>query len=485
MSYSRRVFLNTLAQSFSRVFSIAVSIGTAMILTRYLGPDGYGRYNTAIGFVGLLAVLGDLGIYHILIRELSQNPSRREEILANVFAWRLLSSVLVLLVIAVAGWLMPYEKVVKLAILIETVRNSIYVLRTFFTSLPQVNLRLDLSAWGEIIGRGSFLLSVILVAVFHWSLLVLFILLLTTTVLETLWMFFSFKKLGGSLHLAWDSEFLKVFLKDSIILGFAYILGSMHFRLDTVLLSVMKPAEDVGIYSAAYRIFQTFVMLPAVFITVVYPRFAELAAKNRWSDFFRLSLRILWLAAWPLAILSFLYAPYMIRIIGGEAYSQSVIPLWLLSFAIVGGFMYAGFSQMAVALKRQKQVVLVAGMAVFVNVVLNLALIPAFSYSGAALATLVSECFAFIIFAFLFNRFLGFRIDYGYWLKIVFLALFVGVIARGLQWFLPYSEFALQSLPLAMLEIGLIWLACFLLYFVLAVKFNFLPRTILKEIIKR
>lgn len=484
MSYSRRVFLNTLAQSISRFFSVLVSIATAMILTRYLGPDGYGRYNTAIGFVGLLSVLGDLGVYHILVRELSQKPQRQREVLANVFTWRLISSALVLLVIALAGWFMPYEKVVKLAIIIEAARNSIYVLRTFFTSLPQINLRLDLSAWGEMIGRGSFLLIVVLTALFHWSLLVLFVLLFFTTALETVWMFFSFRKLGGQLRLGWDSKFLRAFLADSLVLGFAYILGNMHFRLDTVLLSLMKPAQDVGIYSAAYRIFQTFVMLPAVFITVVYPRFAELAQKNQWADFFRTSLNMLWLAAWPLAIFIFLYAPYMVKIIGGESFSESVMPLWLLAFAIIGGFMYAGFSQMAVALKRQKQVVLVAGVAVFINLFLNLILIPVYSYNGAALATLISEFSAFILFAFLFGRFLRFPIDYARWVKIVLLALFIGVVGKGLQWLLPYSEFVSHSLPLAMLEISLIWLACFLFYFVLALRLDLLPQSILKEIIK-
>ncbi len=455
-----------------------------MVLTRYLGPDGYGRYNTALGFVGLLAVLGDLGIYQILVRELSQSPEQREKILANVFSWRLLSSFLVLFVIAVAGWLMPYDKVVKLAIVIEAVRNSVYVFRLFFTSLPQVNLRLDLSAWGEIIGRGSYLISVILVAFLHWSLLTLFLLLLGSTVLETLWMFFVFKKMGGRLQLGLDVEFLRLFLRDSLVLGFAYILGNMHFRLDTVLLSVMKPPKDVGIYSAAYRIFQTLVMLPSVFIGVVYPRFAELAKQKAWSEFFRTSLNILWLVAWPLAVFTFLYAPYMVRVLGGQAFVESTVPLWFLAFALVGGFVYSGFSQMAIALHRQKQVVLVTGIAVTINMTLNLALIPRFSYTGAALATLVSEICASLVFAFLFSRFLAFHVDWKHWLKVLLVSFLVGVVAKSFQWLLPFAEFRAHSLGLAILELVLVGSACFALYAAIVVKLNLFPRAIFKEIIR-
>ncbi len=482
MSYPRQVFINTVAQAGARFFSMAVSVVTAMILTRYLGPSGYGQYNTALSFVGFLAVLGDLGVYQILVRELSQHPERRKKILSNVLAWRVFSGGLVFFIIVLAGFCMPYEQVVKLAIVIETARSFVYLLRSFFTSLPQVHLRLYLSAWGEILGRGSYLLAVIAVALFKWGLLVLFALMFTSTVLETLWMFYSYRRLGGKLWLEWDGVFLKNFLKESLILGLAALLGAIHFRLDTVLLSVMKPSFDVGIYSAAYRIFQVLVMLPGVFLSVVFPRFSELA-RSEWKEFFAFCLNLLWFVVWPLVGFVVLFAPYMIQILAGGEYQASVVPLILLAFAMVGGFMYSGFSQMAIALHRQKHVVLVVALAVLINISLNLILIPSYSYTGAALATLVSEISAFLSFWWLFRQRLAFRIPIGLWFKGLGMALVVVAIGYGFRLLLPFSEFVHQHILLNLVEIGLIASVYFLVWFALALKFNLLPRHLLKEVI--
>ena len=49
----------------------AVSIA---VLTRYLGPDDYGRYTLALMYMQLFGVLADVGLYTTVVRDISKEP---------------------------------------------------------------------------------------------------------------------------------------------------------------------------------------------------------------------------------------------------------------------------------------------------------------------------------------------------------------------------------------------------------------------------
>jgi len=488
MSYPRTIFLNTFAQVISRFFSIAVSIISVIVLTRYLGTTGYGQFNTALVFVGFLSVLGDLGTYQILIRELSQtsvkDETKRKQILGNVFSWRVISAFLMFVFIVGASRLMPYDQVVKLAIIIESARSSIYLLRIFFVALPQINLRLDLSAWGEILGRFLYLLAVVSIAYFRLNLIMLFIFSLVAFSVETIYMAVVFRKMRGEFRFYFDWSFLKTFLKESLVLGFASVIGNVHFSVDTILLSIMKPAADVGIYSAAYRVFSIWVGLPALFLAAIFPRYSVLAKTINWRNFFRRSLNILWIAAWPFTLFTFIFAPHITQMLGGTDFKQSVIPLSFLSFALLGGFMASGFSQMVIALHKQKQVVLVVFLAMSLNLILNLILIPRFSYKGAAIATLISENFTFLLFAFLFNKFLSFRLEINFLLKSFLPITVLVLVLLILRTILPFSIFSTQTLLLNFVEISTIAAVSFVVYIGVVIILDLIPKNLIRQIIR-
>jgi O-antigen/teichoic acid export membrane protein len=58
------------------VMNRLLTIGSAIILARLLGSDGYGIYATAIAAMMILAVLAEFGMYSLLIREVSAAHAR-------------------------------------------------------------------------------------------------------------------------------------------------------------------------------------------------------------------------------------------------------------------------------------------------------------------------------------------------------------------------------------------------------------------------
>ena len=77
------------------------------LLTSYLDIAGYGLYSKIYNFLSIFAVIADLGLYTITVRELSNNqddPKMVEKISSNVLTLRTFSGLLILLVSLSIGY---------------------------------------------------------------------------------------------------------------------------------------------------------------------------------------------------------------------------------------------------------------------------------------------------------------------------------------------------------------------------------------------
>ena len=54
---------------------LAIGLVSIAVLTRYLGPDDYGKYTLALMYMQLFGVLADVGIFTTVVREISKHPS--------------------------------------------------------------------------------------------------------------------------------------------------------------------------------------------------------------------------------------------------------------------------------------------------------------------------------------------------------------------------------------------------------------------------
>ena len=82
-STRKRVAHNTAVQVAGKVVVLALGAVSIAIITRYLGPDDYGRYTLALMYMQLFGVLADVGLYTTVVRDISKDPSRTEELVGN------------------------------------------------------------------------------------------------------------------------------------------------------------------------------------------------------------------------------------------------------------------------------------------------------------------------------------------------------------------------------------------------------------------
>lgn len=69
---TKKIYTNTLAQIAGKVATAIISIGMIKIITGYLDIAGYGLYSKIYNYLSIFAVIADLGLYTITVRELTK-----------------------------------------------------------------------------------------------------------------------------------------------------------------------------------------------------------------------------------------------------------------------------------------------------------------------------------------------------------------------------------------------------------------------------
>jgi O-antigen/teichoic acid export membrane protein len=162
--------------------------------------------------------------------------------------------------------------------------------------------------------------------------------------------------------------------------------------LDLILLGTLRSAREAAIYSAAGRFaFIGRFALNAVGLAIA-PQIAHLLARGdnrRAETLFQTGTWWLIALSWPPAVAAAVYAPLVLRIFG-RGFDAGQMALIVLSFATLFQ-MGTGNNKVVLLMGGKSSWNLgISAAALTVNVVLNLALIPHYGMSGAAVAWMIA-----------------------------------------------------------------------------------------------
>jgi O-antigen/teichoic acid export membrane protein len=384
----RRTVLNTTLVLAARVVSRLVALVTVIVLARHLGDDAYGRYTTLIAFSALVSVLADLGLSPLYTREAARAPDRLSDYLATLLSGKVLLAAVATVGLAAAlavaglgGLLLPGAALLVMTTYASLLRNTFYALgRLEFEAiavLGETAIQAGLILAGSRTSAGT--------AFFVWAYAAsyAFTCLYCVTVITVFRL--------GRVRLGLDTALLRRWLR----LAFPFALGSfltnLYFRADVPILQHFRPFAEVGWYQFAYKPFEALQFIPLAVQAVVYPLLAVYFREPgpRLGIAYARFFKILVVLGWPLTIGTFVLAPQ----VGGlfRLFPESIPSLRILALAIVFLFANSAFTAMLYAIDRQDLFAWATGVAVAVNVGLNLILIPRFGYLGASAVTVVTE----------------------------------------------------------------------------------------------
>lgn len=196
-------------------------------------------------------------------------------------------------------------------------------------------------------------------------------------------------------------------LGESVTYGFkSYVqnlVGHLNYRLDVYLLAMFLHPAQVAFYVIATNVAELAWYIPNSVGTVLFPRLSA-APRERvhplTAEVCRHTVFITVLATLGLAAVSWLVIPLFY----GPAYLPALVPLFILLPGILTMAVYKVLTRNFSSRNRQQMSILAAGVALALNVVLSVMVIPRYGIGGAAVSSLISYTIASAILLVAFLR---------------------------------------------------------------------------------
>jgi O-antigen/teichoic acid export membrane protein len=224
--------------------------------------------------------------------------------------------------------------------------------------------------------------------------------------------------------------------------GLALVFQVTLFRVDAAILQIFEPDRIVGVYGAAYRLFEAPLFISWAVAAAVYPVLSRLPDMLELRTVFERSLKLAVAATLPFTVGAALLATEVVKLLYGREFHASGRVLALLAPTIVlYSFNHVG-GVLLLARDAQRTLGLLYGLMAAENMIANFATIPSFGMTAAAVNTTVTEVLLFFGMALVAQRVTGSLA----WVSILAGPLLAAAVAAGLMVALRGSSFALASL---------------------------------------
>lgn len=409
MTLNKKLALNGIIQILGKFVMIGIGFVSIRILTTFLGVDGFGAYITITNYLIIASVLAEFGFNALLTTEIAGKDEKQvSHIVNNLFTFRLVMAVFVIGILAsTTVWLIPsYTTEVKTLVALGAIGTIGASLSQVLVGVFQTKLRTDKITIGDFLARITLMLGVLALAFLgqvnlFW---VMFWYSAAGIVQATFMIISTYKYYPLKFNIDW--QYWKRVFKKALPLFVIITFNLIYYRIDTVMLSVMKDQTAVGLYGASYKILEILIAIPGMFMGILLPLFAKyyIQDKTRFQHIFQQAYNILVTIAIPLAVAGILLSNKILNLIAGQDFMPATSTLQVLFIGI--GFIFLGnlMGHILIGASLQNKSMYIAIIGAVFNVALNLYLIPIYSYLGAAIATAITEGLVLLSYIYLVKK---------------------------------------------------------------------------------
>ncbi len=372
-----------------------------LFIARSLSLNDFGKFAYAISLAQVFYVFTDFGINVQLMKELGEHRDERAESVANVWL-NYFQLKLVLMALSFVAFC------VTIGVLWRWDRPWLAVLAVlwmFSNSLLDFNQfvcnglgRIDMATKMMFVQRSVMLVGALAPLLFWRTLAgVLVGISLSGTIGCLLSNIYFFRAVSQPFVWAPNTTEWKRILKISFPVGLAGTLGGWYLRFGAIVLAWVASSAVLGVYAAAFRVFEITYILPAAIMSIALPHLASSYRKgveDFRSELFRISKLIFaGAAAWS-AVLMFGSTP-VIHILFGQKFEDA--PPILCVLGGVGGMVFLNYlaSHVMFVLHRQRRHLLNVTLSFCICFLMSILLIPSQGAVGAAWSLLITEVFLF------------------------------------------------------------------------------------------
>ena len=428
-SGTSRILPNTVFRAAADVGSKLISVGFYVVIARKLGASAFGSLTFGLAFGALVTVLAGFGQDAILTREVARDRRRVDGYFANTIVLKLVLSVPVIVIAVLALELVDISETTRVvailmsfALLTELLMQTCFAVFQAFEQLGYLPV--------VIIGQRLFTAGVGIAAIAAGAGIetVAVIYLVGAVLALVAAMAFLFRRVVRP-KLEIDTSRWWPLMRVAIPVGVALVFQVTLFRVDAAILQLFRSEREVGLYGAAYRLFEAPLFIGWAVAAAVYPVLSRLRDPEELRVVTERSLKLAIGATLLFAVGAATLAGPAVKLIYGEEFHASARVLtWLAPTIVLYSFNHVA-GVLILARNRQRWLAVVYGAMAVENIAANLATIPSYGMIAAAVNTTVTEILLFLSLAVLVQR-----VTHGLdWLRLLGGPVLAGAVAAALM----------------------------------------------------
>lgn len=384
---------NNALNSADQLYYILVAAILNLLLARRLGVEQIGVYFATQATVGLVYSLAHFGVHVVAKREVSRDAQQFQRYFGNVLAIRLMLTLPITVVVSLLATTAFGIGTTQITLLMVVYIFLVGIVGLYASALQTID---EFAAQTRVSIVSRTLYASTLAAALFASRNLLTILAVMVIMQALIWYLYSLtvRGLGYGFRMRYDTALWKSLIWQSTPIVLAGTAEYSNTRADNMLLGAIDGEQSAGIYGAAYTVYTTTAISAYTISMGSFPTLARYSNERNASEYRKLMLKlslVLALYAIALAVCIYLISPALVRVLYGQAFSDSLKPLQILVWALPFVALNRLFVQALNASDRQKWTFFATTIGAGFNIVLNLFVIPRYGFVGAAYATVLTE----------------------------------------------------------------------------------------------
>ncbi len=396
-------YLNDIVKVFSSNIAALICTGVVyVLLTRLLMPEGYGIYISLLVVPLIAGSLVQMGMLRASIVELGKKEIPADKLISSVFSIFILSSLSGMLLSFLGYILLDNPDFTPMMILLAILLIPVYLgtsyARGIYLGKQQIGTSNRL-IWAP------FTLNALLI--------VLFVLVMDWGVEGAVLAFFAayafvfFVALYDlckhhRIRVHFEKALIFRLMRLGIVFAAANLTFLLIYKIDILILQKMLSAAEVGIYSLAASLIEQIWLIPQAMSVVIMSHASNEKDIHRSKEETHRMMRLGLLAGALGSAVLWVFVPWVVPVFFGQAFLESAYMMRLLSPAIIVFIIVRVLDSFLASQAKPKYALYVFMPMVFVNIMLNILLIPHFGIEGAAYATLVAYGLGSLIYVFVY-----------------------------------------------------------------------------------
>lgn len=392
-------FKNIISTFGVQILSIVYGLISSIITARVLGTEGQGELAFIMLIVTILSNYIHLGTNDsIPYVSRDKNYNLSEIFYTNINYLLILSilmTVLFFITKSMLGIMDEYSYTIIVLIIVFTISNLfLAVIKNIYIIKETLYLYNKINFYGNTI---RIILTIILMLFDLLSIETYMIAYITSVIIQVV---YSLAIIDGiSYKLKINKGIIFSEFQFGIILFFASLFIYLNYKVDQIMIKYMLDSEQLGIYSVGVNLAELAFLIPQSVVGVLMGKIAN----NKEDLFHHIIIKYTFYVTAIVSMVGILMAP-LISFVYGDAYKESESVIVILFIGIIFASIGKVGAPLIVSKGKRYLHLIICGLTLIINIIMNLNMIPSMGIKGSALASTISYVIYGILYIIIISK---------------------------------------------------------------------------------